>query len=947
MNPSSGFRRRCFAALLLLAAVVRADTSSAVRIDDDFSHYLDGAWGEPRWRADHVGFRIAAGALEAEIPGERGHAVLAEAPMGSVASVEATVTPRAAAGDRWRTAGVGLRADEHNFWHVALVESPDGTKRFVELSEMLDDRWNAQHEPGSEAPSVEQAGPGDWLYGKTYRLRIAFEPHDGLPGVVGEVLEGDRLVSRCRRVVRGRGVTHGRPMLAVSAMNARFDDVHARIASPVADPPAVVAPIFRADPRWQDAPGPATGFFRTARLNDRWWLADPAGRATLSIGVDHVKFNGHWCESLGYSPYERIAREKYGTPAVWAAEAARRMRAWNFNTCGAGNGREMRDRDLAFTEFLAFGSDFSPIAPLVEKTTWTGWPDVFDPRFERFCDLRARERCAPLRDNPWLLGYFLDNELEWWGKHGQPWGVAAETFKRPAESAGKHALVEHLRRAFHDDIAAFNQAFAAKTESFDALLAQTVPPEPATPAAREALEAFVAEAARRYFQITTDAVRRHDPNHLILGCRFAHNAPDSAWRECGRTCDIVTVNYYLRINPVSRVVEGLAGHLDRIAGLTRRPLMVTEWSYPALDAVDSTGRPLPSRHGAGMRVDTQRQRAFCFAVMQAALFSHPAVVGSQYFMWADEPALGISSTFPEDSNYGLVSESDEPYPDLTAAAARVNARMIDLHAARITAADIDPGPWGDEPKSPAGRAAASTLIFENNGKTFTVDTGLLRLTKSGPNGDLFDRIEFRDSPAAAWTALGHLAAVISVENSTGRDWPHAASIERVEVVEQTASRLVLDVTTRHPRWRAVWRLGFTAGASTFTSVIRRVENLAAEPWTLRGIYYYPVSAIAGDASDDVLGGPNVPNYWRKVASWTDPGGLHFGASAPSGDPRAECYFWKEGSHQHPDAWRKVEEPLAPGGTWSAPADEPVFTLFALRATPADPRPWQALPTGSP
>ena len=76
------------------------------------------------------------------------------------------------------------------------------------------------------------------------------------------------------------------------------------------------------------------------------------------------------------------------------------MRAWNFNTCGAGNGREMHDRDLAFTEFLAFGTDFSSLAPLVEKTTWTGWPDVFDPRFERFCDLRARERCAPLRDNP-------------------------------------------------------------------------------------------------------------------------------------------------------------------------------------------------------------------------------------------------------------------------------------------------------------------------------------------------------------------------------------------------------------------------------------------------------------------------------------------------------------------------------------------------------------------
>jgi hypothetical protein len=30
----------------------------------------------------------------------------------------------------------------------------------------------------------------------------------------------------------------------------------------------------------------------------------------------------------------------------------------------------------------------------------------------------------------------------------------------------------------------------------------------------------------------------------------------------------------------------------------------------------------------------------------------PFLIGYDYFMWVDEPASGISTSFPEDSNYG-------------------------------------------------------------------------------------------------------------------------------------------------------------------------------------------------------------------------------------------------------------------------------------------------------
>jgi len=61
------------------------------------------------------------------------------------------------------------------------------------------------------------------------------------------------------------------------------------------------------------------------------------------------------------------------------------------------------------------------------------------------------------------------------------------------------------------------------------------------------------------------------------------------------------------------------------------------------------------------RVDTQVQKAACYRIFANAMADLRVLVSYHYFMWADGPALGIGSTFSEDSNYGLVDEQDEPY----------------------------------------------------------------------------------------------------------------------------------------------------------------------------------------------------------------------------------------------------------------------------------------------
>ena len=57
--------------------------------------------------------------------------------------------------------------------------------------------------------------------------------------------------------------------------------------------------------------------------------------------------------------------------------------------------------------------------------------------------------------------------------------------------------------------------------------------------------AFLALIAERYFSCTTKAIRAIDPDHLILGCRFAGGRTTAdVWAAAAKHCDVLTLNYY-------------------------------------------------------------------------------------------------------------------------------------------------------------------------------------------------------------------------------------------------------------------------------------------------------------------------------------------------------------------------------------------------------------------
>ena len=98
-----------------------------------------------------------------------------------------------------------------------------------------------------------------------------------------------------------------------------------------------------------------------------------------------------------------------------------RLKQWGSNMLGAGCSHGLKHRGLIHTEFLNIGSHLATLDDEYEITPnerrpCSAFPNVFHPEFEAYCQYVARTRCLPHRDDPWLFGYFIDNELAWWGR---------------------------------------------------------------------------------------------------------------------------------------------------------------------------------------------------------------------------------------------------------------------------------------------------------------------------------------------------------------------------------------------------------------------------------------------------------------------------------------------------------------------------------------------------
>ncbi|MBI4605377.1 MAG: hypothetical protein HY721_25720, partial [Planctomycetes bacterium] len=266
-------------------------------------------------------------------------------------------------------------------------------------------------------------------------------------------------------------------------------------------PPLGAAP----EGSWKDLRGRPTGFFHVEKLGSAWWIVDPDGRPFISKGVNHVSYAGDNSPKLGFSPYRKAVEAKHGSAEAWARASVERLRGWGFNTIGAWSSRETWRQGMPYTVILDLGSSAGG--------DWLkgSFPDVFSERFREAVRKAAQERCAPRRGDWLLLGYFTDNELRW----GRDWrskrGLLADFLELPEGSAGRREAERYVK--------------GRRGEAGTSPLGEKD---------LEALEAgFVKLVASEYFKACAEAVRAADPDHMVLGCRFAGYAPQAVLEAFG------------------------------------------------------------------------------------------------------------------------------------------------------------------------------------------------------------------------------------------------------------------------------------------------------------------------------------------------------------------------------------------------------------------------------
>ncbi|MEI6502391.1 MAG: beta-galactosidase, partial [Armatimonadota bacterium] len=418
----------------------------------------------------------------------------------------------------------------------------------------------------------------------------------------------------------------------------------------------------------------ATGWFRTERVGGKWWLVTPSGHLFWSVGLDCVgpdaggptkgreslftwlpekddplstfgsKGSG-WVNFWGMNLYRKYGA-KWETP--WLDLTRDRMRAWGFNTVANWSwDRSYKELRLPYTPAIHYGG--VPTFP----GGWNDIPDFYSEAWPKAVEGAIKTVTDRWRDDPYCIGYFVDNELSLGG-----WGandalkLPENALKLPGDRAVKQAFTKLLRDKYLD-IVKLNEAWGSQFASWDDFQAQPISPVTGKPAVRADLSLLLTDFSKRYFTVVSALMHQYAPNQLYLGPRFAV-APDECVLESAEYCDVVSYNIYGR-------APGLLTRGEQIKKFDK-PVVIGEFHFGALDRGMFSG-------GLGP-VDSQEERGVQYEEYVKAALDQPWCVGAHWFTYGDEALTGRSDG--ENYNIGFVNVTDTPYVELVRHATKVN-----------------------------------------------------------------------------------------------------------------------------------------------------------------------------------------------------------------------------------------------------------------------------------
>lgn len=466
----------------------------------------------------------------------------------------------------------------------------------------------------------------------------------------------------------------------------------------------------------------AEGFFRTEKRDGRWYLITPDGHPFYSLGVNAVAADGGRTYTAGreamfkalpgegdalaafygegnnddgnassqgrnfkkgrwFDFYAANLQRAYGKPCPpaatgqptacpplvvdtgrWQAHALDRLQAWGFNTLGNWSEPALgQARRMPYTLPLSIVGDYASISTGMDW--WGRMPDPFDPRFamatERAVAIAARDH----RDDPWLIGYFADNELAWAAPGSEPkarYGLAYGTLRLTTDVPAKRAFLKQLRDKYRNQ-EGLSKAWGIELNAWELMEDpgfEAPLPSPEHPEIERDYQHFQQVFAETYFKTISDALKWHAPNHLLLGGRYAVSTPEAV-NACAEFCDVLSFNFYT-LKPQDGYNFARLAELDK-------PVLVSEFQFGSRDRGPFWPGPL--------ELAREEDRGPAYANFLTAALQQPMIVGAHWFQYLDQPASGRLLD-GENGHLGLVAITDVPYPGFIDAVRKANAQAM-------------------------------------------------------------------------------------------------------------------------------------------------------------------------------------------------------------------------------------------------------------------------------
>lgn len=417
---------------------------------------------------------------------------------------------------------------------------------------------------------------------------------------------------------------------------------------------------------WTGKKFKATGFFRVEK-DERWWLVSPEGNAFLSWGINHLYPDLFKQEYNTLAWRKKLGIENLDEPAFNAA-----LRTWflglrekmGFNTVGVHNALSIVNQPKPAMPYM------QPIH-FVEIPHWrteipdSNFRDVFSSDFEGHCDGMAKKIAVPIKDDPFLLGYsmtdcplFTEEDLRerpdtiGGARRSSRIGWPRRLRNLGSAAAGKQAYVDTMQEVYRGRIKDFNTTYGTKFKSFDALAgAENWRPDTRLSNANETRDniVFLKRVVGRYYEVTRNAIRRYDPNHMFVGDKLHANTDslDTVLPVTSKYTDIIFYQMYARY-------EVQKPGLDRWTEQVDKPFINGDSAFTM--TTDTMPRPY------GPIADDLAQRAEWTEEFFRKAFARPEFVGWHYCGLIDASLLVPRKWSRQHS--GLLDGYGNPYPAL-------------------------------------------------------------------------------------------------------------------------------------------------------------------------------------------------------------------------------------------------------------------------------------------